>query len=57
MTNLPTRVGLGGSCGASVVFTNVSNIMFRGKGIDLTITRTKKTERPETVMILKQSRQ
>lgn len=39
-----------------MVLTIVSNLMFRRKGIDLTIMRTKKTERPVTAMILKQSR-
>ena len=57
MSNLPkAREGKGiSSGGASVVFTYVSNIKFRRKGIDLTVTRTKKTESPLTAMIVKQS--
>ena len=57
MPNLPkAREGTGSSSGgASVVFTYVSNIKFRRKGIDLTVMRTKKTESPVTAMIVKQS--
>ena len=57
MPNLPkAREGKGSSSGgASVVFTYVSNIKFRRKGIDLTVMRTKKTESPVTAMVVKQS--